>query len=111
MEKDHLEEGLKEADTALALNPYEPLGYWYKGYAYYQMKDFPSAEAELKRAMQLDPYNAELAKNYACTLHKMGRLDEAYKVVRDISVKVPENKAFQQLLKDIQQRNVNNLKF
>ncbi len=110
MEEQKFQESMPLIKRSIEVNAKDPLAYRYLAYCQYYLNDFSSASEALKKAMSLDPYNADIAKDYACTLHKLGRLDEAYQVVREISEKVPENQAFKKLLEDIQSRNMDALR-
>ncbi len=105
MQKGQLKESNAIIKKSIKLNPYEPLGFTYLASNYYNVQDFKSAAIELEKAMALDPYNAETATNYACTLDKLGRIDEAYKIVRETSAKIPENTAFKKLLETIRSKS------
>ncbi len=106
-----LKDAIVILEQAIQLMPYQPLVLMRMAYAHYHLNDYPAAEPYLRKALLMNPYNAELAKNLACTLNRMGRLEEAYEIVRAISLKVPESDAFKKLLKDIQERNAKNLVF
>lgn len=110
LERD-FEKAIPIIKKAIELNPYESIAYDSLAFALYYQDDFENAAINLERSLEINPYDALTATNYACTLAKLSRLDEAYQVVRDISLKVPENEEFKQLLGDIQARNVNEFVF
>ena len=56
--------------------------------------DYPSAQATLKRAVALDPSNAETLYQLADVTACLGRLDEAVAMMRNVLTKEPLNASF-----------------
>jgi len=109
MAENNLNQGIEKAREALSVNTYNLLAYEYLAYAYYNQKNFDEAEKYLAKVLELNPYNVRAARNYACTLSKIDRLDEALRVVSETTLKVPDNQEFKKLLEDIKKRNVGEL--
>jgi len=109
MAENKLNQGIEKANEALSVNTYNLLAYEYLAYAYYHQGNYDEAEKYLVKVLKLNPYNVRSARNYACTLSKTGRLDEALRVVSEITLKVPNNQEFKNLLEDIKKRNVGEL--
>ena len=74
---------LEAAEHAIALAPDSPDGYWARGglrmaYNY----DWPSAEADFRKALELDPNEVRVLRDYGSLLAARGRTAEALGAMR-----------------------------
>jgi len=76
-----------------AFRPARFLGYNHNTLAVYMMEReaYPVAEAELRRAVWLNPYEPAFMANLAWCLHKLGRGDEAQKCLKKAIEKGPDS--------------------
>jgi Flp pilus assembly protein TadD len=88
-------EGTAEANYRRenALRPNRFLGYNHNTLAVYMMEReaYPVAEAELRRAVWLNPYEPAFMANLAWCLHKLGRGDEAQKCLKQAIEQGPDS--------------------
>ena len=88
-------EGTAEANYRRenALRPSRFLGYNHNTLAVYMMEReaYPVAEAELRRAVWLNPYEPAFMANLAWCLHKLGRGDEAQECLKKAVKKGPDS--------------------
>lgn len=83
MEQGNLEEALKEASTALKINPGYPEGYSTLGNIYGRQEDYPDAIASYQEAIKLDPLNADVFASLADVLLKQSAYPEAEAQARE----------------------------
>ncbi|MCA9398857.1 MAG: tetratricopeptide repeat protein [Candidatus Omnitrophica bacterium] len=81
------------------------------GYCYFWTGDYRRAEFDLKQALRVDPNNVELIQRYVYTLQKLNRLDEAFGIVQELSVRTPNKKPLQDILTNIKQGQIEDYKF
>jgi TolB-like protein len=74
---EHLESGLRMAKTALQLEPEEAYGHLASGFALMYMRRFREAEANLDRAVALNPNDPLILSIRALLLNYVGRFDAA----------------------------------
>ena len=78
-----IDQALATADKAIALAPDLPDGYASRGNIRHRMRwDWQGSQADLARAMALDPNNARTLSNYGPMLFSLGRRDEGIAVLR-----------------------------
>ena len=65
-------------ETALAINPLHPEGWFHLGWCYIKIKDYPHAMRALTRSAQMDPENGEAWNNLAAVHIHMEHWREAY---------------------------------
>jgi len=76
-----------ELDKFIDNHPDNPGGYVERGHAYYNSRDYLSAEKDFITALKLDPDNQENSLNLALVKIKLSQLDEAEKIL----IQVAEN--------------------
>ena len=82
-----IKQALATADQAITLAPDLALGYSRRGYLRYTRAwDWQGAAADFKRALELDPNNAELLSSYSHSLFFNGRHEEAIALARKATV-------------------------
>lgn len=86
-------------EEALKLNPYDEVVLMKLGQSYFALKDYQRAEEYLQQAYKLNPYNEEVARSLAFVFHNVKRTDEFHKLIREFTMRVPETKTFDELLK------------
>lgn len=74
---EHLELGLRTANVALQLDPEEPYAHFASGFALMYMRRFREAEANLDRAVALNPNDPFILSIRALLLSFVGRIDAA----------------------------------
>ncbi len=85
-----IDQGLANADKAIALAPDLPVGYAVRGGLRHRLRwNWQGAQADFARALELDPNRATTLRNYAPVLHSLGRADEAVAVARKATVLDP----------------------
>jgi adenylate cyclase len=86
------------ADQAIEIDPKLASGHVAKGLAALQFDwDWDTADAELRRAVQLDPGDAEALVAAAQLSLYLGRLDEAIRFVKEAAVRDPLGPAYTRL--------------
>jgi TolB-like protein len=84
---EEIKEALATIDQAITLAPDLALGYSRRGYLRHTRAwDWQGAAADFKRAMALDPNNAELLSSYSQTLFFNGHQEEAIALARKATV-------------------------
>ena len=78
-----IEQALASADKAIALAPGLPDGYVWRGNIRHRMRwDWQGSQADLARALALDPNNAGALSSYGPILFSLGRREEGIRVLR-----------------------------
>jgi TolB-like protein/tetratricopeptide (TPR) repeat protein len=78
-----IDQALATAGKAIALAPDLPDGYATRGNTRHRMRwDWQGSQADLARAIALDPNNARTLSNYGPVLFSLGRRDEAIALLR-----------------------------
>lgn len=75
--------------SMIAVTPFSHSGNNYLGYFAYRRKDWPAAERYFRDALASQPWSGIASGNYAYSLIKQGRFEEAHLVLRDF-LKDPE---------------------
>ena len=83
---EEIAQALATIDQAIALAPDLALGYIRRGYLRYTRAWDQGAAADFKRALELDPNNAELLSNYSQSLFFNGHQKEAIVLARKATV-------------------------
>ncbi len=86
------DDALKAFEEAIALEPQNPLSYYYAGVAYHLKGDLRKALAPLNRAIQLAPGFPHAILEIGIVLEKLGRFDnalEAYKSLTEMKDETP----------------------
>jgi TolB-like protein len=87
---EEIKQALATIDQAITLGPDLALGYSRRGYLRHTRAwDWQGAAADFKRAMALDPNNAELLSSYSQTLFFNGHQEEAIALARKATVLDP----------------------
>ncbi len=84
-----LEQAVAAVQRALALNDASPLGHRILGYVYLWQKQYEQAIAEMERAITLDPNDALGYAGLAETLSRVGRSEEALRMVEQAMRRKP----------------------
>jgi tetratricopeptide (TPR) repeat protein len=83
MEQGNLEEALKEATTALRINPRYPEGLSTLGHIYTRLKNYEQAAASFQEAISLDPLFGDAYGSLANTLLQQGAYADAEEAARE----------------------------
>jgi adenylate cyclase len=84
---EEIKQALATIDQAITLAPDLALGYSRRGYLRYTRAwDWQGAAADFKRALELDPNNAELLSSYSQSLFFNGHQEEAIALARKATV-------------------------
>ena len=79
------EEALQDFTRVIELKPENPApAYYDRQFAYYEMERFGEALADINKALALKPENREYVERKIMILNRMGRTEEAEKLVRTI---------------------------
>lgn len=87
--QDELDEALQEYDQALQIEEKDPAVHNDYGVALMKAKKWPEAEAQFRRAVELEPYFALPYFNLAVTLDNQGKRDEAVASYRGYIARAP----------------------
>jgi tetratricopeptide (TPR) repeat protein len=91
--QDALDEALQEYDQALQIEEKDPVVHNDYGVALMRAKKWPEAEAQFRRAIELEPYFALPYFNLAVALDNQGKKDEAVAGYRDYLARAPRRQA------------------
>ena len=84
-------EALKEYETAIQINPKDPITRFNKGALHFKRHEIKEAEAEYYETLKIDPKDAEAAQNLAAIYILQDRLDEAEKLNRWVISQKPKD--------------------
>ena len=71
---------VRQFDLAISLDPHVAYYYGKRGWAYFRMGLFPEAEADFKKALQIDETSAIVSWQYFVFLISLNRIDEAEEI-------------------------------
>ena len=71
------DDSMTAAEIRLEENPNDPSAYVYRGLVNYGRGDFENAQADLQKASDIEPLNADILFNLAIVQSKIGKFDDA----------------------------------
>jgi len=83
-------EAIKKFNSAIEINPNNPLYYRNKGFCYFHLKKYEEAIIEYKNALKINPANSSYINNIGNAFLNLNRYDEAYEAYKKANEIDPE---------------------